>query len=61
MLELHPEIKFVPKPVPAIETEAEKDERESLEEVSTNVRNLLQGLKQTNVFGTDSISETKGK
>ena len=61
MLELHPEIKFVPKPVPAIETEAEKDERESLEEVSTNVRNLLQGLKQTNVFGTDPISETKGK
>jgi len=54
MLELHPEIKFVPK-------QKSKEEQEKMDTIVTNVRGLLQGLKATTYTDTEVLSTEKGK
>ena len=59
MLELHPEFKFIPRTDNSSLTE---EDRLQLENIETNVRTFLQGIKQTNSYeNVDTVEDKKGK
>lgn len=61
MLELHPEISFIPKPVPQQETPEQRIEREQLSKVSDSVRGLLHELVPKYDFNQDIDTSIKAK
>jgi hypothetical protein len=58
ILELHPEIKFVPKPIPQNENDKEKQAREKQETTINGIREFLQGLKQT-IYSNGEVIEVR--